>query len=134
MKVMGIDVSYWQGGDIDWAKVKASGVKFVFIRVGNRGLSKGAISKDVYFDRNIQGALANGIKVGIYFFSSSISEAEAIEEANFVIKELEPYKDQITMPVCFDYEGFSNSSNRNYGMTKEKITANCIAFQKIMKD
>lgn len=133
MKVFGIDVSYWQGGDIDWAKAKASGVEFVFIRVGNRGLSKGTISKDVYFERNIKGALANGIKVGIYFYSSSISEAEAIEEANFVIKELEPYKDQITMPVCFDYEGFGNANNRNYGMTKEKITANCIAFQKIIK-
>lgn len=133
MKVFGIDVSYWQGGDIDWAKVKASGVEFVFIRVGNRGLSKGKISKDTYFDRNIKGALANGIKVGIYFYSSSITEAEAIEEANFVIEELKPYKDQVTMPVCFDYEGFGNANNRNYGMTKEKITANCIAFQKIIK-
>ena len=133
MKVLGIDVSVWQGGDIDWAKVKASGVEFVFIRVGNRGLSKGSISKDIYFERNIKGALAVGLKVGIYFYSSSISEEEAIEEAKFVLEWLEPYKDQILLPVCFDYEGFSNSLNRNYGMTKAKITANCIAFQNIMK-
>lgn len=133
MKVLGIDVSYWQGGDIDWAKVKASGVEFVFIRVGNRGLSKGKISKDVYFERNIKGALAVGLKVGIYFYSSSISEEEAIEEALFVLEILEPYKDKITLPVCFDYEGFSSANNRNYGMTKAKITANCIAFQNVMK-
>ena len=133
MKVLGIDVSYWQGGDIDWAKVKASGVKFVFIRVGNRGLSKGKISKDIYFERNIKGALENGILVGIYFYSCSITEEEAIEEANFVIEILEPYKDKITLPSCFDYEGFSNALNRNYGMTKAQITANCIAFQNVMK-
>ena len=133
MKVLGIDVSVWQGGDIDWAKVKASGVEFVFIRVGNRGLSKGKISKDVYFERNIKGALAVGLKVGIYFYSSSISEEEAIEEALFVLEILEPYKDKITLPVCFDYEGFSSANNRNYGMTKAKITANCIAFQNVIK-
>lgn len=133
MKVLGIDVSYWQGGDIDWAKVKASGVKFVFIRVGNRGLSKGKISKDIYFERNIKGALENGILVGIYFYSCSITEEEAIEEANFVIEIIEPYKDKITLPSCFDYEGFSNALNRNNGMTKAQITANCIAFQNVMK-
>lgn len=133
MKVLGIDVSVWQGGDIDWAKVKASGVEFVFIRVGNRGLSKGKISKDVYFERNIKGALAVGLKVGIYFYSSSISEEEALEEALFVLEILEPYKDKITLPVCFDYEGFSNALNRNYCMTKAQITANCIAFQNVMK-
>lgn len=130
MKVKGIDVSYWQGV-IDWSKVAKDGIEFAMIRVGNRGLSKGSISKDIYFESNIKGALENGLKVGIYFFSSSINEQEAIEEAEFVLKNIKGYN--ITMPVVFDFEGFSDAKNRNYGMTKTQITANCIAFQNVIK-
>ena len=129
-RVKGIDVSKWQGL-INWQMVANDGIHYVFIRVGNRGLSKGTISKDAYFDRNIQGALAVGLKVGVYFFSSSVNEKEAIEEANFVIENIKGY--DITMPVVFDFEGFSNKENRNYGMTKEQITNNCIAFQNVIK-
>ena len=35
MSIKGIDVSYWQG-TIDWAKVKAAGVRFAVIREGYR--------------------------------------------------------------------------------------------------
>lgn len=129
-RIRGIDVSKWQG-DIDWQKVAKDDVHFVMIRVGNRGLSKGTISKDAYFEKNIQGALAVGLKVGIYFFSSSVNEQEAIEEANFVIENIKGYN--ITMPVVFDFEGFGNKKNRNYGMTKDQITNNCIAFQNVIK-
>lgn len=38
--VLGIDVSYHQG-DIDWQKVKESGVEFVMIRIGYRGYETG---------------------------------------------------------------------------------------------
>lgn len=129
-RIKGIDVSKYQKS-IDWQKVANDGIHFAMIRVGNRGLSKGAITKDAYFEKNIQGALAVGLKVGVYFFSSSINEKEAIEEANFVIDNIKGYN--ITMPVVFDFEGFGNAGNRNYGMTKEQITNNCIAFQNIIK-
>lgn len=129
-RVRGIDVSKWQG-NIDWSKVAKDDVSYVFIRVGNRGLSKGTISLDPYFEKNIKGALENGIKVGIYFFSCAISEQEAIEEANFVLKHIKGY--DITMPVVFDFEGFGDANNRNYGMTKGRITDCCIAFQNIIK-
>lgn len=129
-RIKGIDVSKYQKS-IDWKKVANDGIHFVMIRVGNRGLSKGAITKDAYFEKNIQGALAVGLKVGVYFFSSSINEKEAIEEANFVIDNIKGYN--ITMPVVFDFEGFGKVGNRNYGMSKERITNNCIAFQNVIK-
>ena len=47
MAVKGIDVSSWQG-NIDFKKVKASGVEFVIIRSGYGNLSS---QKDNYFDR-----------------------------------------------------------------------------------
>jgi lysozyme len=32
MKAKGIDVSYWQGPDIDWEQVKGAGVSYAFMR------------------------------------------------------------------------------------------------------
>lgn len=130
MKTKGIDVSRHQG-KIDWEKVAAGGIHFAIIRVGYRGLSSGILTEDPYFRDNIEGAIANGIDVGAYIYCTSINEKEAAEEADFLLKRIKPYN--LTMPVCFDYEGFSNSDNRNYGMSKEQITANCKAFQNIMK-
>src|SRR5689334_11616012 len=58
----GIDVSHYQG-DIDWAQVKAAGVKFAFIKA-----AQGATNRDDYFDDNYVGAISNGIRAYPYFF------------------------------------------------------------------
>ena len=60
----GIDVSSHQG-NIDWASVKAAGINFAIIRVGYRGSQTGALVEDSCFKKNIQGATANGINVGV---------------------------------------------------------------------
>ena len=68
IKAYGIDVSQ-HNGDIDWEKVKNFGVDFAIIRVGGRGYgSAGNIYKDDDAKKNIEGALAAGVKVGVYFF------------------------------------------------------------------
>ena len=78
----GIDVSKFQG-NINWDKVKASGVQFVFVRVGFRGYGQsGSLSEDVKYRQNIEGALNAGLDVGVYFYAQAINEQEAIEEAN----------------------------------------------------
>ena len=66
-KSMGIDVSHHQG-KIDWAQVRASGVEFAIIRAGYRGQTSGGIYEDAYFKTNMKGAIANGIKVGVYLW------------------------------------------------------------------
>ena len=78
-KTNGIDVSKWQG-KIDWQKVKESGIDFAFIRIGYRG-ENGTIYKDDNADYNIQQAQKAGVLVGVYFFSTAVSTAEAVEEA-----------------------------------------------------
>lgn len=60
----GIDVSHWQG-DIEWKKVKASGVEFAIIKAGG---SDAGFYKDSKFERNYEGAKANGLPVGAYYF------------------------------------------------------------------
>lgn len=98
----GIDVSSYQG-DIDWNLVAQDGVEFAIIRLGYRGYgTEGNLREDTKFDANIQGARAAGIKVGVYFFSQAINEAEAVEEANLCLQKIAPY--QLDCPVVFDVE------------------------------
>ena len=75
----GIDVSKYQG-DIDWKKVAADGIDFAMIRMGARGYSSGNVLLDDKFFDNMKGCSENGIKVGIYFYSQAMTEAEAVEE------------------------------------------------------
>lgn len=121
----GIDVSVFQG-NINWNSVKADGVDFAFIRLGYRGYTNGAIKVDSNFHKNIQGAQAAGIKVGVYFYSQAVSRAEAIEEAQFCIDELRGYS--LEMPVVFDLEGAQNSQYRTRGMTTQTAVRMVEAF------
>ncbi len=131
--VHGIDVSKWQA-DIDWEKVKEAGVKFVFIRCGYTALSqKFAMYEDEYFRRNIQGAYDAGIQVGVYFFSNSITVSEAKQEAKKTLQLIDDYSDMITLPVVYDFEAFSNAY-RAYGLPKEQVTKNLIAYADIVQD
>lgn len=123
----GIDVSTHQG-KIDWAKVKVSGmVDFAFIRVGFRGYgSSGKLNEDKQFKANIKGATEQNIPIGLYFYSTAINEAEAIEEANFILDRIGNY--DVKLPIVYDLEGYGNTSYRTYGISKEQRTANYIAF------
>ncbi|BBF45127.1 hypothetical protein lbkm_3886 [Lachnospiraceae bacterium KM106-2] len=123
---LGIDVSKYQG-DIDFKKVKETGIDFVIIRLGFRGYGKdGKIKLDEKFKKNCKAALDSGLKVGVYFFSQAINEKEAKEEAAFVIKHLKKYK--ITYPVVFDTEEMKVEGARTEGIKKEIFTNNCITF------
>lgn len=98
----GIDVSYYQK-NIDWNAVKASGVEFVFVRVGYRGYAPaGNMAVDPYAKQNLQGAINAGLKVGAYVFSQAVNEAEAIQEAQFALQQVAGYN--ITMPIVMDFE------------------------------
>jgi lysozyme len=60
--IHGIDVSKYQG-DIDWAQVKASGVKFAYIKA-----TEGGDHTDAKFQQNWNGARAVGLPRGAYHF------------------------------------------------------------------
>ena len=106
----GIDVSKWQK-DIDWQQVAASGVDFAIIRCGFRASQSAQLVEDPYFRINVQGALANGIKVGVYFFTQAITEQEAIEEASMAISMSKDY--DITLPIYVDSESVPNGRANN---------------------
>ena len=119
----GIDVSKYQG-DIDWAKVAATGIDFAIIRAGFRDPGSAYIGADSYAEKNLREATDNGIKVGVYFFSTAATVAEAQEEADWLADLLAPYS--ITYPVGYDCEGFDK--NRQAGLTQEERTNVAMAF------
>ena len=123
-KMTGIDVSE-HNGKLDWATIKKAGISFAIVRTGY-----GTGYTDAYFKRNIEGALAQGIFVGVYHFSYALDAAGAKNEAAFVLKLLEPYTDKITLPVFYDFEYDTVSYAKKQGVTlgKESFNAHAVAF------
>ena len=116
----GIDVSHYQK-EIDWAKVKESGIDFALIKCGGRSVGDDAnLYQDSFFDENIQGALANGIQVGVYFFSQATSVKEAYEEASYCVNLIDKY--QITYPVAFDWESSDGYRVNAAGLNRDELT------------
>ncbi len=121
----GIDVAKWQG-KIDWQRVKEAGVEFAMIRVGYRTQKTGVIYEDPYARYNLQEAWKADIKIGVYFFSTAVTQEEAREEAAWLCGVISQYP--ITYPVAYNCEGFADPENRQYGMTKEERTELAAAF------
>lgn len=124
---LGIDVAKYQG-TIDWKQVADSGVDFAMVRVGYRTLKTGEIIADSNAKYNMQEASKYGIKVGVYFFSTAITEEEAVAEANWVADYISKY--QITYPVVYNCEGYEDAENRQYSLTKTQRTDIALAFLK----
>ncbi len=122
----GIDVSSWQGKNIDWHKLKEEGVYFAFIRAGYRGYGTGKITADENAVANIKGALDAGIKVGMYFFSQAINEEEAREEARFVLDMVKGY--DISFPIVYDWETITYDEARTDDMETDDLCRAAVAF------
>lgn len=128
--IKGIDVSVYQQ-DINWKKVKKSGVDFAFIRAAYRGYGSGAIVNDINYRTNIENAIAAGVDVGVYIYSQAISVEEAIEEAQYLAGLVQGY--DIHLPLVMDFEYASTSTGldgRLYKakLSKSKATDICNAF------
>ena len=119
----GIDVSKFQG-TIDWNAVKADGITFAIIRCGYRGYGTGALVEDSTYRRNIQGAINAGLKVGVYFYSQAINEAEAVEEASMVLSLVSGY----SLPLGVYYDTESVAGGRANSISAAERTACAVAF------
>lgn len=93
---MGIDVSKHNQA-INWGQVASSGVKFAFIKAGstNKGL-------DPFYDANMRGAQAAGIKTGVYLYSYATNVEQAQNEANLLLSWMSNYT--VNYPVVYDVE------------------------------
>lgn len=127
----GIDVSEHQAS-IDWAKVKRQGIDYAIIRVGFTYLdSPFRRNVDSYFEQNYANAKANGVMVGVYYYSCATTIKEAQQEAQFVLDTLNGRK--LDLPVVYDceYAGRLKTAYDNAGTAAQKrtkLTSNSLAF------
>lgn len=94
----GIDVSTWQG-NIDYNKVKASGIEFVIIRAG---FGREPSQVDNCFEKNYKNAKAAGLKVGAYWYSYAVSVNDARLEADACMQVLKGKT--FDLPIFYDIE------------------------------
>ena len=124
--MLGVDVSEHQW-EIDWQQVADYGVQFAIIRSGYRGYTQGGLFEDPWFRRNVEGARRAGLEVGVYFYSQAVNVAEAIEEAKFVLDQIEDY--DITLPIMYDWEEFEDSPDSRTKGLDRSIVGDCgVAF------
>jgi len=114
----GIDIST-HNGIIDWKKLKASGkAGFVIIRGGYE------YTVDAKFKRNVEGALAQGIPTGVYWFSYACNVSQAKKEVATLLTTIKPYQGKLLYPICFDWEyaSYNNAKAKGYSVTKNSIS------------
>ena len=94
----GIDISQYQT-NVDFKKVKASGIDYVIIRAG---YGKYAKQKDPQFETHYKNAKAAGLDVGVYWYSYALSVEDAKLEAQTCLSVIKGKK--FEYPIYFDLE------------------------------
>ena len=128
--ILGLDISKWNG-NIDWKAVKKANIDFVIIRAGY-----GTGYVDPYFKTNIENAIKNNLMIGIYWFSYAHSYQGAKLEAEKCYKTIRKYKDNINLPVFWDFEYDSvNFANRKgYHISKKLASGMADTFCTTIKN
>lgn len=133
-----IDVSYYQP-TIDYAKVKASGIKGVILRCGRTGYGTAKTKQeDSMFKKHYEGFKKVGMPVGAYYYSCATTVAEAKAEAELVKTILKGK--QLEYPVYFDTEdnhdinATGNSKTSQYSIGKAKLTKVAQAFLQTLEE
>lgn len=113
---VGVDISYWNQ-NVDYNKLKANGVHFVVLRAGQSKMDSTLVS-------NIKKASAAGMNIGLYWYVTSKTVAEANEEAdNFIsaLNAIDGYK--INYPYFLDFESDKIVENVNKSQWASHIQA-----------
>lgn len=115
MAIKGIDISTYQR-NVDFKKLKASGVNFVIIRAGYGNALAYPNQYDDMFESHYKNAKAAGLNVGAYWYLYATTVSGAQQEAKSFLKALNGKK--FEYPVYIDLEersqfntGKTNCSN-----------------------
>lgn len=121
----GIDISKHQG-NVDFSKVKSSGVEFVILRSSYRQTT------DQKFFEYVKGCNDNDIPIlGVYHFIYALNEQKALEEAKFCVEQVKKagLKD-IYVFSDFEYDTVEDAAEKGVSLTKD----DCNNFTKIFCD
>ncbi len=106
MMLRGIDVSTHQG-TVDWDEVAGAGLSFAIVKA-TQGRSEATAGlrnfTDSKFKRNITEAHRIGLRVGVYHYLTAQTVSEAMEEADYFLSVITPYKHLIDLWAVVDVE------------------------------
>ena len=109
--------------------VAAKEMNGAIIRCGFRGNKTGKLTMDDNYIKNITELNKRKVPVGIYFFTTAITEAEAREEAVYAIKLAENLNINLSFPIIIDTEYCNKEHNgRSDKLGKTERTNIVLAF------
>lgn len=121
----GIDVSTYQGA-IRWSDAHSDGVDFAMIKA-TQGRSEQNSSlrlfEDSKFRTNIVGAHDNDIRCGTYHYLTAESVKDAIEEAEYYLSVISPFRSLVSLWAAVDVE--SKYLPRDKTLLTEIVKAFC---------
>lgn len=130
MKKRGIDISYHQG-NVDFEQVRDSGIEFVILRSSYRN------TVDKKFFEYVEKARSAGIWIlGVYHFSYALNEAEAVKEADYMIKQVEKAglgKETLCF-FDFEYDTVKKAETKGVILGKKECNAHTLAFCNRVKE
>ena len=124
-----IDVSNWEK-NIDWKKVKASGIEYAFLRLGTHKYNTNDLYIDATFEKYYKEATKYGIKLGVYFYTYAKDKDEIVRHANYVISKLKGKN--VPLGVALDWECWDLFND--YHITSKDLNDMANAFLKVIKD
>lgn len=117
--VRGIDISA-HNGKIDFEKVAADGIEFVFIKA-----TEGGDWRDTAFERNYQAAMDAGLRVGAYHFFRF--DVEGWRQSVNIIRALGDR--HLDLPVGIDVEEWTNNTD----VTTEEVVQNLRSLIELLR-
>ncbi len=128
---LGVELSKSNGKvDFDW--LKRNGIDFVMLKLGGRGYESGVISLDEQFTDYIEATKEAELDIGVMFYSQAVSVTEAVDEANFVINQVQSYT--IRYPVAFALEEITNDTARTDTLSVDQRSQIAEAFLQTIRD
>ena len=118
-----VDISK-HNGIIDFNSLLENDIKSIIIRAGY-----GSSTVDKNFKNNIENALKLGFKVGLYWFGYAYTVAQAKQEALYCDKVISKYKNDLSLPVFYDWEEDSFNYAKRQGITVNKTHCSDMTFK-----
>lgn len=102
LNIKGVDVSTWQGANIDYNTIKGQGNNFVIARAGYGNALSFPKQFDNTFNVNYDNATKAGLDVGAYWYAYAENEDSAKREAESCISAIKGKK--FSYPIFYDIE------------------------------
>ena len=123
MNYKGIDISSYQGNDIDFNKVKNDGIQICIMKA-----TESTEYLNMYFHNQAEGILSAGLNLGFYHFF----RGNGVAEADYFCNAIEPYKDKMTIKPVIDVEvsiiDINNQVLAFINRVKERLGIDCMIY------